>query len=100
MCIRDRDKGFEKMFKSGNYLPLELAVIALCFVFLFSLFILIAALIKKNKKLGFTVGVLFSAAVCCAAVLGFSSSVLRSARVLLHRDVHAHRLCSDVFFTF
>ena len=25
---------------------------------------------------------------------------LRSARVLLHRDVHAHRLCSDVFFTF
>lgn len=25
---------------------------------------------------------------------------LRSARVLLHRDVHAHRLRSDVFFTF
>lgn len=54
------DKGFEKMFKSGNYLPLELAVIALCFVFLFSLFILIAALIKRTKSSG-------SPSVCCSA---------------------------------
>lgn len=92
------DKGFEKMFKSGNYLPLELAVIALCFVFLFSIFILIAALIKKNKKLGFTVGVLFSAAVCCAAVLGFSSSVYASGqRVFYYTEMFTLIACAAMY---
>ena len=92
------DKGFEKMFKSGNYLPLELAVIALCFVFLFSIFILIAALIKKNKKLGFTVGVLFSAAVCCAAVLGFSSSVYASGqRVFYFTEMFTLIACAAMY---
>ena len=92
------DKGFEKMFKNGNYLPLELAVIALCFVFLFSLFILIAALIKKNKKLGFTVGVLFSAAVCCAAVLGFSSSVYASGqRVFYYTEMFTLIACTAMY---
>ena len=92
------DKGFEKMFKSGNYLPLELAVIALCFVFLFSIFILIAALIKKNKKLGFTVGVLFSAAVCCAAVLGFSSSVYASGqRVFYYTEMFTLFACAAMY---
>ena len=92
------DKGFEKMFKSGNYLPLEFAVIALCFVFLFSIFILIAALIKKNKKLGFTVGVLFSAAVCCAAVLGFSSSVYASGqRVFYYTEMFTLIACAAMY---
>ena len=92
------DKGFEKMFKNGNYLSLELAVIALCFVFLFSLFILIAALIKKNKKLGFTVGVLFSAAVCCAAVLGFSSSVYASGqRVFYYTEMFTLIACTAMY---
>ena len=92
------DKGFEKMFKSGNYLPLELAVIALCFVFLFSIFILIAALIKKNRKLGFTVGVLFSAAVCCAAVLGFSSSVYASGqRVFYYTEMFTLIACAAMY---
>lgn len=92
------DKGFEKMFKSGNYLPLELAVIALCFVFLFSIFILIAALIKKNKKLGFTIGVLFSAAVCCAAVLGFSSSVYSSGqRVFYYTEMFTLIACAAMY---
>lgn len=92
------DKGFEKMFKSGNYLPLELAVIALCFVFLFSIFILIAVLIKKNKKLGFTVGVLFSAAVCCAAVLGFSSSVYASGqRVFYFTEMFTLIACAAMY---
>lgn len=92
------DKGFEKMFKSGNYLSLELAVIALCFVFLFSIFILITALIKKNKKLGFTVGVLFSAAVCCAAVLGFSSSVYASGqRVFYFTEMFTLIACAAMY---
>ena len=86
------------MFKSGNYLPLEFAVIALCFVFLFSIFILIAALIKKNKKLGFTVGVLFSAAVCCAAVLGFSSSVYASGqRVFYYTEMFTLIACAAMY---
>lgn len=92
------DKGFEKMFKSGSYRPLELAVIALCFAFLASIFVLIAALIKKNKKLGFTVGVLFSAAVCCAAVLGFSSSVYASGqRVFYFTEMFTLIACAVMY---
>ena len=92
------DKGFEKMFKSGNYLPLELAVIALCFVFLFSLFILIAALVKKNRRLGLTVGVLFCAAVCCAAVLGFSSSIYASGqRVFYFTEMFTLIACAAMY---
>lgn len=92
------DKGFEKMFKSGSLRPLESAVIALCFVFLGCIFALIAALVKKNRRLGLTVGVLFCAAVCCAAVLGFSSSVYASGqRVFYFTEMFTLIACTAMY---
>ena len=92
------DKGFEKMFKSDSLRPLESAVIVLCFVFLGCIFALIAALVKKNRRLGLTVGVLFCAAVCCAAVLGFSSSVYASGqRVFYFTEMFTLIACTVMY---
>lgn len=82
------DKGFEKLFKSGDYDLINIITLALCFALLLLFAVMLVLIIKKNSKLGFTVSLLFAAAVCSGVVMGFSSSIYASGqRVFFFTDM-------------
>ncbi len=82
------DKGFQKMFESGEYDGLNLFVIASCFVLLLVFALMIVLLIKKSPTIGVAVALCFGAAVCNGIVMGFSSSIYASGqRVFYFTDM-------------
>ena len=82
------DKGFEKLFKSGEYDLINVITLTLCFVLLLLFAVMLVLVIKKDRKLGFTVLFLFAAAVCSGVVMGFSSSIYASGqRVFYFSDM-------------
>lgn len=82
------DKGFEKLFKSGDYDFINILTLALCFVLLLLFAVMLVLIIRKDSKLGFTVSLLFAAAVCSGVVMGFSSSIYASGqRVFYFTDM-------------
>ena len=82
------DKGFERLFKSGEYDFLNIVALAFGFALLAAFAAMLLLIIKKDKKLGFTAAVLFAASVASAVVLGFSSSIYASGqRVFFFTDI-------------
>lgn len=88
VCHKVPDKGFEEIFRKGDYGAFDIAVIILCFMLLMMFAAMLVLIIIKNRKLGITVSLLAVAAVMSAVVLGFSSSVYASGqRVFFFADV-------------
>ncbi len=82
------DKGFEKLFKSGDYDFVNIITLAMCFLLLVLFALMLILIIRQNKKLGLTVSLLFAASVASAVVLGFSSSIYASGqRVFYFTDM-------------
>lgn len=82
------DKGFEKIFKSGDYDFLNIITLVFCFALLGLFAVMLLLVINKDKKLGFTVAILFAASVASGVVLGFSSSIYASGqRVFYFTDM-------------
>lgn len=82
------DKGFEKLFKSGDYGLVNTVTLALCFLLLMFFVLMLILIIRKDKKLGLTASLLFAASVASAVVLGFSSSIYASGqRVFYFTDM-------------
>ena len=82
------DKGFQQVFQKGEYDVAD--VIALCagFILLGCIFAMLFMIIKKDRKSGFTVALLFAASVCSGVVMGFSSSIYASGqRVFFFTDI-------------
>lgn len=82
------DKGFEKLFKNGDYNFINILTLVWCFLLLVLFAVMFLLLIKKDKKLGITVSLLFAASVASAVVMGFSSSIYASGqRVFYFTDM-------------
>lgn len=82
------DKGFEKLFKNGEYDFINIITLVLCFVLLILFAVMLLLIINKDKRLGMTVSLLFAASVASAVVLGFSSSIYASGqRVFFFTDM-------------
>lgn len=82
------DKGFEKLFKSGEYGFVNIVTLVLCFLLLVAFTVMLTLIINKNKRLGITAALLFAASVASAVVMGFSSSIYASGqRVFYFTDM-------------
>lgn len=82
------DKGFEKLFKNGEYDFINITTLIFCFSLLVLFAVMLLLIISKDKKLGLTVSLLFAASVASAVVLGFSSSIYASGqRVFFFTDI-------------
>lgn len=72
--------GFSKAFLTGSWGKAETTVTLLCCGLLLLLALDILWLWKQNSRLSISVGLCFAAAVCCALVMGFSSSIYVSGQ--------------------
>lgn len=74
------DKGFEQAFKSGDLSLFDIMLIAAGLLFISCLLAAIIIVAREEPETGIAVFLCFSAGICSAVVLGFSSSIYASGQ--------------------
>ncbi len=79
-CRAVPDKAFEKMFASGKFNAVGIAVIIVCTLTLLLIAASLIMIALRDKKTGLSALTCYTAGVCSAVVLGFSPSIYASGQ--------------------